>query len=473
VADRGGRLAAGLVDLGVAPGDRVAMVLSNCPEVLNGFNACFRLGAWAMPVLFTLTAEEMGYVFKDATPRVIVTEKLFLDKVREAAKGMESEPILITVGMEPTAGCRRLEDIFESFPPDFPVRSSAPDDIALLIYTSGSTGAPKGVMLSHDNLYFTALASAETQHQEEGEVGIGALPLNHSFGIITNIAALQYATRGVLMRWFDDKAMLSFIERFRAQATAVVPTMLIRLLANPDAGNFDLSSMRRWITAAAPLHLETRRRFEERFPGKVLEGYGLSECSPTVAVNNPVDPYKDGSVGRPLKGVTVGIRDALDRELPPGKTGEICVSGRNVMKGYYHRPEATAATIRDGWLHTGDVGFLDADGYLFITDRIKDLIIRGGENIYPKDIEDVLVSHPKVGEAAVIAMPDAEFGEEVMAVVTPRPGQAPTVDELMAYCREKLARFQTPKRIELVLFLPKSPIGKVLKKDLRKQYFGK
>jgi len=466
------QVAVGLSELGVKKGDRVAMVLGNCPEVLNIFHGCFRMGAWAMPVLFTLTGEEIGYVLKDSGAEAVITQKLFLDKVLEAGKAAPSVKHVVMVD-EPADDTHFIQDWFEELPAQFDPAACRADDVAILMYTSGTTGRPKGVMLTHNNLYTNAMAAARSQNMEEGEMGISALPLNHSYGIITNIAASEYKARGVMMTWFDPARMLELIDEFKCQATALVPAMLIQLLNHPDADKYDTSHMKRWFCAAAPLPLETRRRFEQKFAGKVLEGYGLTECSPAVTVNRLDKPVKDGSVGLPLEGVEVSIRDsAQGKALPPGEVGEICVRGPNVMKGYYKRPEETAEVIRNGWLYTGDAGYLDQDGYLFLTERIKDLIIRGGENIFPRDVEDVLVQHPKVAEAAVIGMPHETYGEEVMAIIVPREGEKPAADEIIEYCKGRLGKFQVPKRIEFAMFLPKTPLGKVLKKDLRKQYFS-
>lgn len=473
LTNRDQQVAAGLSELGVKKGDRVTAVLGNCIEVLNIFHGCFRLGAWSMPVLFTLTGEEIGYVLKDSGAKVVITQKLFLDKVRE---GMQSAPEVEHVVMvdEPTENASFMQDWFQELPAEFPPLSLQPDDPAMLMYTSGTTGRPKGVMLSHNNLYSNAVAAARFQKMEEGEMGISALPLNHSYGILTNIASFEFKSRGVMMTWFDAQRMLELIDQYKCQATALVPAMLIQLLNHPEADKYDTSHMKRWFCAAAPLPVETRKRFEQKFSGKVLEGYGLTECSPGVTTNRLDTPVKDGSVGIPLGGVEVSIRESTSGEaLPIGEIGEICVRGPNVMMGYYNRPEATAEVIRDGWFYTGDAGYLDEEGYLFLTERIKDLIIRGGENIFPRDIEDLLIEHPKVAEAAVIGMPHEVYGEEVMAVIVPQAGEKPTVEEIEEYCKKHLGKFQQPKRIEFALFLPKTPLGKIQKKELRKQYFEK
>jgi len=468
--DRSVRSAAGLAELGVQRGDRVATVLANCPEVLNTFVACFWMGAWCMPVMFSLSIEGMGYLFEDAQPTVVVTQSRFLDQVRAARTRAASIKTIVTVDPEPVPDAVHMPSWFRQMPPDFPMAACSPDEVALLMYTSGTTGNPKGVMLSHDNLCFTADSSSRARGIEPGEVFLSCLPLNHSYGIILWASSEAFGLKNVLLPRFDCDELGRLIQQFRCSATSLVPTMMVRLLNHSGLEHYDLSSLKRWGSAAAPLPLEVRRRFESRFPGTVIEAYGLTECSPTVAMNRMGEPWREGSVGRPIEGVAVSIQDERGKILPPRLFGEICVRGRNVMQGYYRRPEATAQVIREGWLHTGDAGLLDEDGFLYVTDRIKDLIIRGGENIYPKDVEEVLLRHPGVLEAAVIGRPDPDYGEEVMAVIVPAPGAALTEEEVVAFSRRRLGRFQVPKRVVFAESLPKTAIGKILKRELRQKF---
>jgi long-chain acyl-CoA synthetase len=470
---RSRQIAAGLTELGVKQGDRVAMVLANCPEVLNAFNGCFIMGAWCMPVMFTLTGEEMGFIFGDAEPSVVITQRLFLDKVEEARRRVPSIKSVVIIDPEPVPGADFMPDWFKELPDDFETVSCEPDEVALMMYTSGTTGAPKGVMISHDNLHFTAINSSKARGIEPGEITVSCLPLNHSYGIILWASSESFGIKNVLLPRFDPAELLQTLEDFKAGATALVPTMMIRMLALTDTDKYDLSNMRRWSSAAAPLQAEVRKQFVARFHGKLVESYGLTECSPTVTISRLDREIKDGAVGQPIDGVEVSIKDEAGNILAPGEVGEICVSGRNVMKGYYNRPEANAEIIRDGWLHTGDVGRMDEDGYLYITDRVRDLIIRGGENIFPKDIEEVLIRHPQVEEVAVIGMPHEEYGEEVMAVVVPVAGTEPSADDIIAFCRGRLGKFQIPRRVEFMSDLPRTGIGKILKRELRKQYFQK
>lgn len=471
--DRSAQIAAGFCGLGVKRGDRVAVVLANTPQVLNTFAACFMIGAWCMPVMFTLTGEEMGFLFEDAGPVVVVTQKFFLDKVQEGRARTSSVKSIVTIDPEPVEGAEFMPDWFRELPADYPLVSCEPEDVCLIMYTSGTTGRPKGVMLTHDNMLFTGVSSSKARNIHPGDIFVSCLPLNHSYGIITWISSVYFGIKNVLMPRFDEEELFRYIQDFKCSAVSLVPTMLVRLLNHPAADKYDLTSLRRWGCASAPLALETLKQFEKKFPGKVIEAYGLTEASPTVTVCRMDEPYKDNSVGTAIEGVEVSIQDDGGKVLALGERGEICSKGRNTMKGYYNRAQATADAIRGDWLHTGDVGYMDEDGHLYITDRIKDLIIRGGENIFPNDIEEVLAKHPGVMEAAVIGMPDPDLGEEVMAVIVPRPGTGPTADDIIEFCSGHLGKFQMPKRVEFADTLPKNPIGKILKRQLREQYFKK
>jgi long-chain acyl-CoA synthetase len=274
-------------------------------------------------------------------------------------------------------------------------------------------------------------------------------------------------TRAVLLRWFNPELVLETIQAYRVQQMAGVPTMFVYLLNSPEADRFDTSSMRIWGSGAAPLPVEIVEPFEKRFGGRLLEGYGLTEAAPVVSAHRLSGERRLGSVGQPIPGVEVQIRDDDERVLPAGEVGEVCVRGPNVMLGYYRMPEETARVLRGGWLHTGDMGRLDADGFLYIVERKKDVIIRGGFNIYPREVEEVLYAHPAVAEAAVVGHRDALMGEEVRAFVVVRPGEQATAEEIIAFCQARLARFKCPRDVRFVDTLPKSPIGKILRKELR------
>jgi len=465
-------LAKGLQELGMKPGDRLAMMMGNAPEVLVTLAASYKLGTWAMPILFVLQPGEIAHILDDSEVQVCIVHEIFLPKMHEARELSEKGTLkhIITADAEPTEGYLSVHQLIAGNPPGFEIYPARDEEVAVLLYTSGTTGMPKGVMLSHHNLYFNARAGCETQNFKHSDVALFVLPLNHSFGIVSSIGGTLYGVKGILLSWFDAAQSVELIERYRCTYAGVVPTMLAMLLNHPDAEQADTSSMDRWIVSGAPLPMDLYKRFEKTFHGKILEGYGLTEASPAVSLNRRDGVYKPGSAGQPLPGVEVTIRDEQGKALPPNTAGEICVRGPNVMKGYFNKPEATAETVVDGWLHSGDVGCLDEEGYLFLTERKKDMIIRGGENIYPRDIEEVLFEHPGILEASVIGREDPVYGEDVCAIVVKEPDAELTEQEVMDYAATRLAKFQKPKWVIFVDALPKNPLGKILKKELRAMY---
>jgi acyl-CoA synthetase (AMP-forming)/AMP-acid ligase II len=345
----------------------------------------------------------------------------------------------------------------------------APDDVAWLIYTSGSTGSPKGVLLTHRNILINAEQVRERTTIRPGDRVLHAMPLFHVNGLgnITLMPTLAGATI-VLARRFRPEEFWGLVPRFRPRYFTGVPTMLARLLAALPPEGLDLSSLEFVRTGAAPLAEALRREWEARVGAPVVVSYGLTELTCTTAMN-PVDgERRAGSVGLPLRGHEVRVVDEADRPLPPGSVGEVVVRSETLMRGYLNRPDETAAALRDGWLHTGDLGYLDADGYLFLTDRKKEIIIRGGENVSPREIEEVLHAHPEIAEAAVVGAPDAEYGEIVVAFVVPRPGARLVAGAVREYCAKHLARFKVPAVVRLFPGLPRNSVGKLDKSALRR-----
>jgi long-chain acyl-CoA synthetase len=456
------RLAHALRRRGVGPGDRVVVLLPNCPEVLQAYGAILKLGAVIVPVVFLLGPAEVRHILTHAEPRVVITAPELSDKL-EGWRGT-----VILVGGE-APGALGWESLVAPEPDSFALVGRAPDDIAVILYTAGTTGQPKGVALSHRNLESNARAAAGLYELDRQQWALAVLPLSHSYGLTVMNAGNILGTRGVLLRWFNPELVLETIQRYRVQQMAGVPTMYIYLLNYPEAERFDTSSMRVWSSGAAPLPVEIVEPFEKRFGGRIQEGYGLTEASPVVSAHRYSGQRKLGSVGQAIPGVEVSIRDDEDRALPAGEVGEVSVRGENVMLGYYKMPEETARTIRNGWLRTGDMGRLDRDGFLYIVERKKDLIIRGGFNIYPREVEEVLYAHPAVAEAAVVGRPDALMGEEVLAFVVARRGETASPEGIVAFCQERLAKFKCPREVRVVDSLPKSPIGKILRKELRAQ----
>jgi long-chain acyl-CoA synthetase len=437
--------------------------------VIQSYGAILKCGGVIVPVIFLLGEREVAHIVADSEAKVVITSADLLGKV-EAQIGVLPtlhHVLLVDGGGDGTTRSLAAEAAGE--PDTFPAVDRRPDDLAVILYTSGTTGIPKGVALSHDNLESNARSAASLNELGRDDWAVAVLPLSHSYGLTVMNAGHILGSRAALLRWFHPEAVLQTIQEFRAVSMSAVPTMLLYLLNYPEADRFDTRSMRAWGSGAAPLPTEIVEPFERKFGGRILEGCGLTEASPVVSAHRLSGPRKVGSVGRAIPGVEVSIQDDSDRALPAGEVGEVCVRGRSVMAGYYRNPEETARTVRAGWLHTGDMGRLDADGFLFIVERKKDLIIRGGFNIYPREVEEVLYAHPKVAEAAVVGMKDELMGEGVLAFVVLRSGERASAEEIGAFCEGRLARFKCPKEIRFVDSLPKSPIGKILRKELRTQ----
>ncbi|HEX5661146.1 MAG TPA: AMP-binding protein [Polyangiales bacterium] len=457
------RLAGVLSALGVRRDDRVMVLLPNCPEVLLGFPAIWRVGAVAVPALPVLGQAELEYIACDCTPKLIVTTLDQLPKLRRIAV----QTLVITEGRgEPPPPALSFERALLHAEPFELVATRASDDLAVILYTSGTTGKPKGVMLSHRNLSANAEHSYESSRRKQVEdVSVLALPLAHSFGLGALVGGYLFGGRSILVRRFEPDAVLRLIERHRATLMPGVPTMFLAMLRVSEP--YLTRTMQRWIVGGAPMPPAQVAAFEARFGGVMHVAYGLSEASPGVAAEREGEPRKPGSAGRPLEGVTVKIIDDTGTVMPPGELGEICVAGANVSLGYFDLPDATAATFQAGWLRTGDLGYLDQDGYLFVIERQQDLIIRGGFNVYPQDVEQVLLAHPEVLDCGVVGVPDALLGEQVCACVVRRAGSAVSGDALIAHCQATLAKYKTPTYVEFLDMLPRTPLGKIRKRELR------
>jgi len=453
------RVANALRRLGVGVGDRVVVLLPNCPEVTQAYGGILRVGAVIVPVVFLLSADEVRHIVADSEAKVVITSSELAPKV----DGWTGSVVLVGGGSQALA----WEELISRESEVASIVERDDVDLAVILYTAGTTGRPKGVALSHGNLASNARSAASLYELDRDAWALSVLPLSHSYGLTVMNAGNILGTKSVLLRWFTPDRVLETIERFRVQSMAGVPTMYVYLLNYPEADRFDTSSMRSWGSGAAPLPLEIVQPFEKKFGGRLMEGYGLTEASPVVSAHRLSGVRKLGSVGQPIPGVEVAILDDADRPLPVGEPGEVCVRGPNVMLGYYRLPDETAKTLRNGWLHTGDVGRVDEDGFLYIVERKKDLIIRGGFNIYPREVEEVLYAHPHIAEAAAIGMPDPLMGEEVVAFVALKSGATADADDVISFCQARLAKFKCPKQVRFVAALPKSPIGKILRKELR------
>jgi long-chain acyl-CoA synthetase len=433
------RVAAGLVERGVRPGDRVVVVMENSPDVGIAYQAIWRVGAVVTPAVFLLSGEELERLIRDSEPALVLTSAAFADTARAAAGAV---PVVAD-----------LAELERDEPAPLVLRDDA--ELAALVYTGGTTGRAKGVMLTHANLWEAGRRGHEAGHVPGIDRSLSCLPLAHSYGLLVLNVALHHPERpqSVLMRWFDPDSWLQLAQEHRIQIAPVVPSMLYVLLAQP-LEDYDLSSLHFVASGAAPLSLGAIEEFVRRVPGvQIREGYGLTETSALVSTNPP-GRCKYGTVGPPVPGTDVRIVD-----------GEICVRSELVMAGYWNEPELTAETIRDRWLYTGDMGRLDDDGYLTIVDRKKDLIIRGGFNVFPRDIEEALLEHPAVATACVLGRPDPLYGEEVVAFVTVT--EETDEETLVAFGRERLGGYKYPREIHVVAALPLTPVGKADRRALR------
>ena len=466
----GRRLAAGLKSLGVGRGDHVVVSMPNSPEVFACFGAIWRIGAVIVPIMFLLGEDETRYIMDHSDAKVVITSQDLLGKMEKACEGITRIHHIIVLNGENQRDRVDFYGLVDANAPLETFEEMTDNDTALMIYTSGTTGRPKGVMLSHNNLYSNAVATWNAAKTDKPDVSILCLPLAHSFGVVVmnagNVSPFK-ESYGVLMTWFDPEEVFRLIEKYRATHFIGVPTMYQILLHHPAADKYDLSSLAKCSISAAPVTEELYRSFSTKFDCQMYEAYGLTEASPSVALCRPDMPFKKGSTGVPIPGVEVKIFDVEDKELPTGEQGEIVVKGPNVMTGYYKQPKETREALHNGWLHTGDIGFVDEDGYLFITDRIKDLVIKGGYNIYPSEIEGYLAEHPSIAEVAVIGIPDIKYGETLMAFIVKMPGQELTESTVIDFATAKITPFKAPSKIKFVDALPKSLVGKILKKELR------
>ncbi|MEU4811297.1 AMP-binding protein [Nocardia fluminea] len=427
---------------GVRPDDVVAVVLPSRVDLVVVLFAAWRLGAAVTPVNPGLTDDDIAYQVEDSGAVIVI--------------GESGRPA-ITLDIAALA---------EHAGPDAAAASS--DDLALIIYTSGTTGRPKGVLLGHENLAAMCAMIIDSLGLNETDHSLLILPLFHVNGIVVSVLSpLLAGGRTTIAGKFSASGFFDTVEQVRPTYFSAVPAIYAMLVAQPDGPRPDSSSLRLAICGAAPMPAELIARFEQRFGVPIVEGYGLSEGTCASTLNPIAGQRKPATVGMPLPGQTVAIMDVDGALSAPGEPGEVVIRGANVMRGYLGKPTETAKTVVDGWLHTGDVGYFDADGYLVLVDRIKDMIIRAGENLYPKEIENALYRHPAVHEAAVVGVPDAVLGEVPVAHVVAAPQATVTVEELIAHCRTELAAFKVPAAIVLTAEMPRNPVGKIDKKQLR------
>src|SRR5262245_25121596 len=446
---------------GLQPGDRVGLMLPNVPYFPVIYYGILRAGGVVVPMNVLLQARGVRFYLEDPGAKLLFAWHGFAEAAEKGAVEAGAECILVEPGP--------FEQAVGASEPVTELADRAADDTAVVLYTSGTTGKPKGAELTHSNLHRNCMAtSRDLAGISDEDVLLGALPLFHSFGqtCTMNSAIATGATVTMLPRFDPDKA-LEIIGRDRVTVFQGVPTMYNAMLHAESADTADTSTLRLCMSGGAAMPAELMRAFEQRFDCIILEGYGLSETSPVASFNHPDRERKPGSIGTPIAGVEMKLVDDDGADVPEGEVGEIVIRGHNIMKGYWNRPEATEEAITDdGWFRSGDMAKVDEDGYFFIVDRKKDLIIRGGYNVYPREVEEVLYEHPAVQEAAVVGMPDEHLGEEVGAAVALKKGEHISEDDLRAFVKEQVASYKYPRRIWFVEELPKGPTGKILKREI-------
>ncbi len=468
-AGRVARLASALRSLGTHSGDRVGMLALNSHRYIEYFYAVWWAGGAINPVNIRWNPKEVAYSLDDCDTRILIVDAAFAP-MATALRGLSSslQTIVYAGDGAPPEGTVDYETILAGAEP------------AAVMYTGGTTGKPKGVMLSHRNLTSNMRNSLAVLSRRPGYASLIAAPVFHIGGCALALQIVVDHRRSIVIPMFEEVAVLQAIQDERATEVFLVPSMLKRVIDHPRFGEFDVSSLEMMIYGAAPIDSALLRQAMEAFPNAgFYQAYGMTECSPLISVLHPEDHGAEGiaagrlrSAGRPLAQVEVRIVDADDRELPRGTVGEIAARGATVMLGYWNRPDETANALRGGWMHTGDGGYLDADGYLYVVDRVKDMVITGGENVYSAEVENALAQHPDVSLAAVIGVPDDEYGERVHAVVVLRPGAAPSPESIVDHCRSLIAGFKCPRSLEFRDQLPLSAAGKVLKHELRAPFWA-
>jgi long-chain acyl-CoA synthetase len=455
------RVAGLLKSKGLEPGDRVGLMMPNVPYFPAIYFGILRAGGVVVPMNVLLKGREVAFYLDDPGAKIVFAWGDFGEAAETGASSAGAEVILVKPG--------DFEKLLAEQEPDTDVSDRSGEDTAVILYTSGTTGKPKGAELTHDNLLRNSKGvSQKLGEMSEADVLLGALPLFHSFGqtCTMNSAVSVGATVTMLPRFDPDKA-LEIIDRDKVTIFQGVPTMYNAMLHSASCDSADCSSLRTCMSGGAAMPAELMRAFEEKFGCIILEGYGLSETSPVASFNHPDRERKPGSIGTPIEGVEMQVWDDDGDEVAQGEVGEIVIRGHNIMKGYWNRDDANKEAItEDGWFRTGDMAKVDEDGYFFIVDRKKDLIIRGGYNVYPREIEEVLYEHPAIQEAAVVGVPHDELGEEVGAAVVLKQGESLEAGELKSYVKEQVAAYKYPRRIWFVDELPKGPTGKILKREI-------
>jgi long-chain acyl-CoA synthetase len=463
------RAAAGIASLGVRKGDRVAVLVQNTPYFVYAYLGIVRAGGVMVPLNTMYTADEVGYIVADSEARVVVVAEPFLGSINGLRETLPMLEHVVIAGDRAPMGTMTWEQM-AGRSDQVPSAKSSPDDLACLAYTSGTTGKPKGAMLTHANLLanLEQMAQVPLLAEEESDVVLLVLPLFHIYALnVTLGLTLRVGATAVLQERFDPVASLDAMERHRVTVLFGAPPMFVAWLSTTALEKRDFSSVRVAVSGAAPLPGGVLEDFQRRVGVTIWEGYGLTETSPGLTSTAMGQEAKPSSIGKPLPGVELRLVDEQDEDVEDGDPGEIVVRGPNVFRGYWKHDDETKEALRGGWFHTGDVAYEDEDGYLFIVDRKKDLIIVSGFNVYPREVEEVLYRHPKVAEAAVVGVPHPYTGEAVKAVVVLKPGEHATEEEIIEFCRRSIARFKCPQVVEFADEVPHSLTGKVLRRALR------
>jgi acyl-CoA synthetase (AMP-forming)/AMP-acid ligase II len=482
--ERVNRLANGLIKMGVKQGDRVGFIQVNCNQCVETYFAVAKMGGIYLPLNFRAKEKEFTYMLNTAEATTLIVGDRYVPMIKSIQSECKSLKYLISIENKQD-DMLYYEDIIKDSPPDDVITEIDDDETTILMYTAGTTGFPKGVMLSHTSFSSYMLENVTPADPEATESNILTVPLYHVAGIQAMMAAIYGGRTLVMERQFEPEEWMTLVETEKANRAMMVPTMLKQLLDHPNFKKHDLSSLKVITYGAAPMPLPVIRKALEEFPGvSFINAFGQTETASTITALGPEDHMLTGteeekekklrrlaSIGKPMANVEMKVIDDDGKKLGIGEVGEILARGPRVMSGYWKDEEKTAKTIdKDGWVHTGDVGYVDEEGYYFLSGRSSDMIIRAGENISPEELENVIREHPKVEDVAVIGVPDETWGEEPRAVVIPKKGEKPTEEEIMEWCRERLASFKRPRTVVFVDDLPRNPMGKLIKREIREKY---
>ena len=476
------QVANGLRAAGIKRGEKVALCCPNLPYFPMAYYGILKAGCAVVPLNVLLKKREIAYHITDSdsvalicfegTPELPIGKAAF-DAFKEVASCRNFWVLPAAPGAPSSIeGAKTFMDLIAGQSPVFDAEQMDTNDTAVILYTSGTTGKPKGAELSHANLMFNSLVASQMMEAGPNDIALVVLPLFHSYGQTVKMnAGFLKGISLVLLPRFEAGAALQAMQDENVTMFSGVPTMYWDILNYPDLQRFDLEKIKRNLricgSGGAAMPVEVMKAFEQKFDVPILEGYGLSETSPVACFNRLDRERKAGSIGIPIWGIEMRCVDDNMKDVPTGETGEIIIRGHNIMKGYYKKPEANEEAFKGGWFHSGDVGRIDEDGYFYVVDRTKDMIIRGGFNVYPRELEEVLVTHPDVSLAAVIGIPDEEYGEEIMAYVIPKPGKIVNSDQIIGWCKNEMAAYKYPRIVEVVDQFPLGPSGKILKIELR------